>query len=326
MILITGAAGFIGSVIAAALNQRGRQDLVLCDDFDASDKWRNLLGLRFQEYVEWPELFDVLECAPWQAKIEAVIHMGAITDTTERDSAALWEQNTAFSQELCQWCLDRDVRFIYASSAATYGDGSLGFSDADALTPRLKPLNAYGFSKWLFDMWVLENALADKVAGLRFFNVYGPNEYHKARMASVVFNAFPLAAAEGKVRLFESHRADVKHGEQARDFIHVEEAVSVVLHMLDHPELHGIYNVGTGRAHTFNQLAKALLKAVKPEGKIEYFPMPEDLRDRYQYHTQADMTRLYATGFKPFPDRFDEYVGDYAANYLAKSYRRFQDD
>jgi ADP-L-glycero-D-manno-heptose 6-epimerase len=325
LILITGAAGFIGSVIAAELNRRGRQDLILCDELDTSDKWKNLLGLRFREYVEWPDLFATLEHAPWAGKIEAVIHMGAITDTTERDATALWDQNTNFSRQLCQWCAEHNARFIYASSAAVYGDGSLGFSDADALTPRLKPLNAYGFSKWLFDQWVLENGYVDKVCGLRFFNVYGPNEYHKGSMASVVYNAFPLAASEGRVRLFESYRPDVKHGEQARDFIHVEEALSVVMYVLEHPDVHGIYNVGTGRAHTFNQLAQAMFKGLGKNGKIEYFPMPEELRDRYQYHTAADMTRLYATGFPPFPDRFDHYVGDYAANYLARDYRRYQD-
>lgn len=326
MILITGAAGFIGSVIAAALNRRGRQDLILCDGLDTGDKWKNLLGLRFLEFVEWRDLLTTLRDAPWAGKIEAVVHMGAITDTTERDTALLHEQNTGFSEQLCRWCAARGVRYIYASSAAMYGDGSLGFSDADELTPRLKPLNAYGFSKWLFDMWVLENGLADKVCGLRFFNVYGPNEYHKGRMASVVFNAFPLAASEGKVRLFESHRPDVKHGEQARDFIYVEEAVTVVMHMLEHPQVNGIYNVGTGRAHTFNELARAMFKGLGKNSKIEYFPMPDDLRGRYQYHTAADMSRLHATGFKPLPDRFEEYVGKYTAEYLAREYRRYQDE
>jgi ADP-L-glycero-D-manno-heptose 6-epimerase len=325
LILITGAAGFIGSVIAAELNRRGRQDLILCDELDTSDKWKNLLGLHFREFVDWRKLKDKLRQDSWVQPITVVIHMGAITDTTERNAELLFEQNTRFSQKLCQACIARGMHFIYASSAAVYGDGSLGFSDADALTPRLKPLNAYGFSKWLFDQWVLENGLADKVCGLRFFNVYGPNEYHKGNMASVVYRAFPLAASEGRVRLFESHRPDVKHGEQARDFIHVEEALAVVTYMLEHPDVHGIYNVGTGRAHTFNQLAQAMFKGLGKNGKIEYFPMPEELRDRYQYHTAADMARLYATGFPPFGDHFDNYVGDYVSKYLNRSYRRYQD-
>ncbi len=317
MILVTGAAGFIGSVLAARLNRRGRTDLVLCDGLRRPAKWMNLRGVRCKCFIHRDELFERLERDSGLASsIDAVLHMGACTDTTERDMDMLLERNFEYTRRLCEWALERGARFIYASSAAVYGDGSLGFSDDHDLIPRLRPLNEYGFSKWMCDAWMYENGLLDRVAGLRFFNVFGPNEYHKGRMASVIYNAFPPARDEGLVRLFESHVEGIGHGEQARDFVHVDHVVDAVLFVLDNG-LSGIYNVGRGEANTFNTLARALLKGLGKEPRIEYFPMPEDLRGKYQYYTKADMSKLRAAGFEAPSRTFEEDVIDYVRRYLA---------
>ncbi len=316
MILITGAAGFIGSAVACALNRQGRNDLVLCDRFCESEKWKNIPGLHYSRFVHRDELFDFLLDDPMAQEIKAVIHLGACSNTTETDMDYLLENNVNYSIGLCQWSIENRARFVYASSAAVYGDGSLGFSDADDLTPELRPLNKYGFSKWMFDMWVLKNGMIDKVAGLRYFNVFGPNEYHKGKMASVVFHTCPQAAASGKVRLFESHREDVKHGEQSRDFIYVDEAVDITLFLLKNEDACGIFNAGTGRAHTFNDLASGVFEGLDKEPVIEYFPMPEELRERYQYFTCADMTKLKKAGYEEQEDRFKKYVSKYVKKYL----------
>lgn len=318
MILVTGAAGFIGSAVVWSLNQRGITDLILADSFGKTDKWKNLRGLKFTEFVDRGDLFDALENAEWAKDIKAVVHMGACADTTQADVDFLMTWNYEYSRILCEWSLANNARFIYASSAAVYGDGALGFSDKDELTPKLRPLNAYGFSKWLFDMWVLEHKLQDKVAGLRFFNVFGPNEYHKARMASVILHAYPQARDTNKVRLFESHRSDFKHGEQRRDFIHIAEVLTGIKFLLDKPTVNGIFNLGTGTPHTYNQLAENVFKALGKRTNIEYFPMPEDLRNRYQYETCADMTKFYAAGLPEFTDRFGEFVQSYVRDYMDK--------
>ena len=325
MILITGAAGFIGSAVACALNRQDRDDLILCDSFGGGEKWRNIPGLRYRAFIHRDRLFDFLAKNPQARDISAVIHLGACSDTTEADMDYLLANNVDYSIELCRWALGHGARFVYASSAAVYGDGGLGFSDDDSLTPRLRPLNKYGFSKWMFDMWVLENGLAGRVAGLRYFNVFGPNEYHKAEMASVVFRAFPQAAREGKVRLFESHRAGVAHGEQARDFIYIDEAVDITLFVLDDGTANGIFNAGTGRAHTFNDLACGIFDGLETRPLIEYFPMPEDLRDRYQYFTRADMSRLHSAGYPGSEDRFRTCVARYVRDYLLPGRRHLAD-
>ena len=325
MILITGATGFIGSALACTLNRQGRADLLLCDTFGAQEKWKNILGITHSRFIPRDELFAFLKDSPLARKITAVIHLGACSDTTEADMDFLLANNVSYSINLCQWALDHDVRFVYASSAAVYGDGSLGFSDADALTPKLKPLNKYGFSKWMFDMWILENKLISKVAGLRYFNVFGPNEYHKDKMASVVFRSFPQAMKEGRVRLFESHRRDVAHGEQARDFIYIDEAADITLFVLKNKKANGIFNAGTGRAHTFNELACGLFEGLQKKPAIEYFPMPGELQERYQYFTLADMARLRLTGYPEQKDRFKEYVARYVREYLAPGCRYLQE-
>lgn len=323
MILVTGSAGFIGSAVACMLNRRARTDLILSDRFGTKEKWPNVLGVRFARYVRRDELFEYLEHHPDAKKIDTVIHMGACSDTTEPDVDYLVATNVTFSQRLCQWSLAQGAQFIYASSGAVYGDGSLGFSDADTLTPNLRPLNAYGFSKWLFDMWVLEQGLIDSVTGLRFFNVYGPNEYHKGKMASIVYRAFPDARDKGVVRLFESHRPDYEHGQQERDFIYIDEVLDAIGYILDTPSVTGIYNIGTGRTHTFYELAAALLDALGKPRNIEYFPMPENLRDRYQYYTCADMTKFHEAGYPARHDQFAQCVSRYVKNYLMPGFLHY---
>ena len=326
MILITGAAGFIGSAVAYELNRQGRTDLLLCDRFGEKEKWHNVIGLRYNKFIHRNDLFDFLKSSDNCRDINAVIHIGACSDTTETDMDYLLENNVDFSIRLCRWALEHDIRFVYASSAAVYGDGSFDFSDSDDLTPKLRPLNKYGFSKWMFDMWVLENGLADKVAGFRFFNVFGPNEYHKGSMASVVFRTFPQAVTQGVIRLFESHRQDVAHGEQARDFVYIDEITDIVLFALNNPNMNGIFNAGTGNPHTFNDLAEAMFDALGKPKNIEYFPMPEELRARYQYYTRADMTRLFNAGYRQKEDRFHENVVKYVKEYLSFQYRYLAQD
>jgi len=316
MILITGAAGFIGSAVACRLNRLKRLDLILSDAFGYKEKWKNIPGLFFDAFLDRSKLFEFLKENPLAKEIDCIIHLGACADTTERNVDFLMDNNVRYSIELCEWAIEHDADFIYASSGAVYGDGSLGFSDTNVLTPKLRPLNAYGFSKWMFDMWVLENGLDNRVTGLRFFNVFGPNEYHKGTMASVVFRYLPDIINTGKIKLFESHRPDYSHGEQARDFIYIDELLDVIEYLIDNPNVKGIFNVGTGKPHTFNQLAESMFKALGKNVNIEYFPMPEELRNKYQYLTQADMSKLIKTGYNIGADRFSEYVQKYVTDYL----------
>jgi ADP-L-glycero-D-manno-heptose 6-epimerase len=325
MILITGAAGFIGSTLACALNRQGENDLILCDRFGQQEKWKNLLGVSFKRFIYSDTLFDFLDCPSHARQIRAIVHLGACSDTTQADMDYLLDNNVTYSIRLCQWALDHDVRFVYASSAATYGNGIMGFSDADELTPQLKPLNKYGFSKWLFDMWVLQNGAQDRVAGLRYFNVFGPNEYHKGAMASVIFRTLPQAVNDGRVRLFKSNRSDCAHGEQARDFIYIDEIIDITCFVLHNHQANGIFNAGTGRAHTFNELARGLFDGLGKEPVIDYFSMPEELRGRYQYYTCADMSRLKQTGYNPGPDRFREFVARYVRDYLVPGCKYYTD-
>lgn len=322
VILVTGAAGFIGSAVVWELNNAGRTDLVLCDRFGSSEKWKNLRTRRFEDYVEAEDLFRRLADASWAGKVEAVLHIGACSSTKEWDMTFLHGNNVAYSQRLGEWAAERGAKFIYASSAATYGDGSLGFSDRDELTPKLEPLNPYGFSKWLVDMWAIRHDFPARAVGLRFFNVFGPNEYHKGDMASVIFNAFEKVKRERLIKLFKSHRPDFGDGEQSRDFVYVKDVARVVRYFLERPETQGIYNVGTGKARSFNDLAKALFGGLDLTPNIEYFDMPEELRDKYQYFTEADLAKLREAGYTEEFTPLEDAVDDYVRNYLAQDYRR----
>ena len=311
MIILTGGAGFIGSCFLWKLNQNGMDDILVVDNLDESGKERNLENKKYTDYIHKETFLKGLGKGKF-AKPEYVIHMGACSSTTLTDEDYYMKNNFEYSKTLAEWTLGKGAPFLYASSAATYGDGSQGYSDRDEDTPGLKPLNFYGDSKHLFDMWVLDNGLIDKVTGIKFFNVFGPNEYHKEDMRSVVCKAFPRLRDEGKISLFKSYCSEYADGEQKRDFIYVKDAVEVMNYFFTHPEVTGIFNLGTGKARSWNDLANAIFAALGKEPIIEYCEMPESLRDKYQYFTQADMSKVREAGcrhkFLPLETSVKDYV------------------
>jgi ADP-L-glycero-D-manno-heptose 6-epimerase len=322
MIVITGGAGFIGSNLAAALEERGEQDLVVCDRLGRDDKWRNLAKRQLAALLPPEELFDFLE--RHAREIDIIFHMGAVSSTTETDADLVIATNFALPQRLWEWCAETETRFIYASSAATYGDGSAGFDDdlTPAALARLRPLNAYGWSKHLFDRRVARLVAPPgkrpaQWVGLKFFNVYGPNEYHKGAMKSVVAQLYPRAASGQAARLFRSHRADVPDGGQKRDFVYVRDCVEMMLWLHDHPAVHGLFNIGSGQARSFAELAAALYRALGREPQIEYIDTPPAIRDKYQYFTEARMDRLRAAGYDKPATSLEDGVRDYVTTYLA---------
>ena len=315
MIVVTGAAGFIGSCLVAELNSRGRYDLILVDHLVGDDdpKKMNLAGKRYQRYYDKAEYLKLLKRDLFDFDVECILHMGACSSTTLQDADYFEKNNFEYSCTVAQWALKNNARLIYASSAATYGDGELGYSDEESLIPRLKPLNLYGESKQKFDQWVLKQGFAGQLAGLKFFNVFGPNEYHKGDMKSVVAKAYQRVASEGKMSLFKSYNPKYKDGEQMRDFIYVKDVVDVVMFFMENPFVNGIFNLGTGIARTWNDLAHALFSSVGCSSNIEYMEMPEILRGRYQYFTQAQMDKLrkagYTKAFIPLEDAVKDYCG-----------------
>lgn len=323
MFLVTGGAGFIGSNIAHRLSQQGH-DVIICDWLGADNiKWKNLIGIATERFIA-PE--DLLSTLPeLSGKIEAIIHMGAISATTETDGDLVVRSNFELSRSLWNWCAAESIPFVYASSAATYGDGELGFEDGNLRenTTRLRPLNLYGWSKQAFDVWALSQIGKGRVAppqwaGLRFFNVYGPRESHKGSMMSIVCRNYAACAAGQPVKLFKSHKPDVEDGEQLRDFIHVEDCVNVVDFLLENRDRSGIFNVGTGQARSFRDLIAATYRACGHVENIEYVPMPEELRNRYQYFTQADVSHLRDVGYdRPFLP-LEEGVKKYVEAYLSR--------
>jgi ADP-L-glycero-D-manno-heptose 6-epimerase len=322
MIVVTGGAGFIGSNLVAALEERGETDIVVCDRFGTGEKWRNLAKRELRALVPPEHLFDFLNAHA--TEIDTVFHLGAISATTERDVDLIIANNFALSVELWHWCVRSYTRFIYASSAATYGDGALGFDDdggVEALA-RLRPLNPYGWSKHLFDRFVARavrgrSRTPPQWAGLKFFNVYGPNEYHKGEQASVVSKLYPRIVSGEPARLFRSHRPDYEDGGQLRDFIWVGDCAEVMLWLRDNAQVHGLYNVGTGQARSFLALARATFAAAGLASQVDYIDMPEDIRDRYQYFTQAETGRLRAAGYSlPFTT-LEDGVHRYVRQHLA---------
>lgn len=315
-IIVTGGAGFIGSNLVEGLNRRGLTDILVVDDLGRDEKWRNLSGLQFADYLQ-KDAFHRLLCEDRLGEADAVFHLGACSATTETDAGYLMENNYRFSVELCGWCQRHRARFIYASSAATYGDGTRGYSDEDAVTPTLRSLNPYGFSKQLFDLWALRNGLLGSIVGLKFFNVYGPREDHKGEMRSVVHKAFGQIRETGEVALFKSYLAQYRDGEQIRDFVFVADAVKVALFFLDQPEVCGLLNCGTGQGRTWLDLARAVFAAMGREPRVRFIEMPEDLRSRYQYHTAADTRKLRAAGYtEPFTP-LEAGVREYVQSFLA---------
>lgn len=319
MIIVTGGAGFIGSAFVWKLNQEGIDNIVIVDRLGTSDKWKNLVNLRFVNYIHKDDLLEMIDTDMVPFEVDAIIHMGACSSTTERDADYLWHNNYAYTKLLAEWALERNIRFIYASSAATYGDGTKGFSDNHKTIPELKPINMYGYSKQVFDLWALRQKLENKMAGIKFFNVFGPNEYHKGDMSSVIFKAFHQIKETGKVKLFKSYKKEYKDGGQMRDFVYVKDCVNVMWWLLKNPKVNGIFNLGTGQARSWNDLIKAVFTAMKKKANIEYIAMPEALRNQYQYFTEAEMSKLKKTGCPVKFASLEDSVRDYVVNYLQKS-------
>ena len=330
-ILLTGAAGFIGSYMLSYLNKQGYNKIIIVDDFSDEDKWFNFDSKKFITKVEREELFDWLRLA--DPKIDFVFHLGARTDTTEFDYSIHERLNLEYSKSIWNYCTKKNIPLVYASSAATYGGGELGYKDDHNIVEKLQPLNPYGISKNEFDKWVLKQTPDSRLptlfwVGLKFFNVYGPNEYHKGRMASMIFHGYNQIQKTGKVKLFKSHKPEYKDGEQLRDFIYVEDVAAVCFWLMetlrqaqgDSPSgttfQSGLYNLGTGKARTFEDLVKATFSAVGKPSAIEYIDMPEDIRDKYQYFTEADMEKLRSAGYNQEFYSLEDGVADYVKNYL----------
>ena len=313
---MTGAAGFIGRNVVAELNRRGSERILIVDDLGSDERWKNLRGLKFEDVCLRGKFREAFQSDRMPA-VKAVYHLGACSSTTETDANYLLDNNYQYTRELCEWCLKRGARFVYASSAATYGDGTQGYSDADPATPALLPLNMYGMSKHLFDLWALRNGVLGRIAGLKYFNVYGPGEDHKGDMRSVVHKAFGQIRETGAVKLFKSYKPEFKDGEQVRDFVFVKDAVDVTLYCGETPKASGLFNCGTGQARSWNDLAKAVFLAMGLEPRIEYIDMPVSLRSKYQYFTQAEMGKIraagYAKAFTPLEDGILEYVQGHLA-------------
>ncbi len=314
-IIVTGAAGFIGSCMVQYLNEKGFANLILVDTFGEADKLPNLEGKGFTATIEREELFNWLEAE--RPVIDFVFHLGARTDTTEFDYTIHEHLNVAYTKQVWNYCTANRIPLVYASSAATYGDGELGYNDDHTIIEELHPLNPYGISKNEVDKWVLRQEECPPFwAGLKFFNVYGPNEYHKGRMASVIFHSYHQVRQQGKVKLFRSHKEGFRDGEQLRDFIYVKDVVAVCYWLMEHRPASAIYNLGTGRARTFNDLVRSTYAGMELPERIVYIDMPEDIRDRYQYFTEANMAKLHAAGYtQPFYS-LEEGVQDYVRHYL----------
>ena len=313
-VLVTGGAGFIGSALVWGLNQRGTSRVVIADRLGTGPKWRNMRALRFEDYVEADVLRDRLESGRL-GDFDLVLHMGACSATTEQDASYLARNNYEFSKDLCHWALSRRAGFVYASSAATYGDGRAGMDDDAGSIERLRPLNMYGYSKLLFDRWTRDHSVLSQVAGLRFFNVFGPNEDHKGDMRSVVHKACAQIRADGRVQLFRSHHPDYRDGEQRRDFVYVKDVVAMTLHVAERGAT-GLFNIGSGHAQTWLELVRPIFAALQVPEQIDFVDMPAVLRGTYQYHTQADLSRLRATGYTAAPTPLAAAVTEYVGEYL----------
>ena len=315
MIVITGAAGFIGSFLTGFLNRKGVEDLILVDDFSFPEKNKNLDGKKFKQKVERTDFIDWLE--ENAAELKFVYHLGARTDTTEFDEQIFDELNLNYSKAVWNLCTINQIPLLYASSGATYGLGEFGYSDSHEVVDQLKPLNPYGESKNNFDKWVLQqDQTPPSWYGVKFFNVYGPNEFHKGRMASVVFHAFNQIKETGKMKLFQSHNPTYRDGEQRRDFIYVWDLVNICRWLEESRPKDGLYNIGTGKARTFLDLVNASFTAMGKTADISFIPTPEDIRDKYQYFTEADMSKLRKAGYNHRFHTLEEGVSDYVTNYL----------
>lgn len=315
MIVLTGGAGFIGSCFLWKLNEEGVSDIIVVDHLDDTDKWKNLNGKKFRDYIQKEDFLCQIKNNRIK-KPKHVVHIGACSSTTLADADYFIKNNYEYSKTLAKWAFRKKAPFMYASSAAAYGDGEMGYSDSNENTRRLRPLNIYGFSKQLFDMWVLRNGFEKKVTGLKFFNVFGPNEYHKGDMMSVVCKKYKEVAS-GKITLFKSYRDEYADGEQKRDFVYIKDVVNIMYDLFRSPSTTGIFNLGTGAARSWNDLVRAMFRAAGNNANIDYVDMPESLKMKYQYFTRADMTKLAATGCNVACRTLEDAVADYIT-YLKK--------
>ncbi len=316
--IVTGASGLIGSAMVWALNQAGETDILAVDHLGTSEKWKNLRALRFTDYMEKDAFFDAITDGAIldDDELAGIIHLGACSSTTETNATYLVENNFEYTKALALLAAERGIRFIYASSAATYGDGEQGYKDDESTIEALRPLNMYGYSKQMFDLWAKQEGLLDQITGVKFTNIYGPNEWHKGGMRSMVCRSFEQIRDTGCVKLFKSCHPDYADGEQKRDFLYVKDAVDMVLYLLQNKELTGLYNIGSGKAETWNSLVDAAFAAMGRETKIEYIDMPEHLKAKYQYYTCADMTKLRAAGYTKEPMSLRDAIRDDICNYL----------
>lgn len=318
-VIVTGGAGFIGSCLVRTLNDRGIDNITIVDNIGKTEKWKNLRNKTYCEYIHKDKFLQRL----WNGdfgKIHSIIHMGACSSTTEDDFDYLWANNVEYTKSLWKYCSIHDISFIYASSAATYGNGSEGFDDKKEINS-LRPLNGYGYSKQVFDQWAAKQKVTPiQHVALKFFNVYGPNEYFKGSMASMVFHGFSQMKEKGVIRLFKSYCVDYEDGGQLRDFVYVKDVCDVICYFMDHPQYSGIFNVGTGQTYSFNELAMAMFQALELKPRIEYFDMPESLKLNYQYYTKADISSLRDVGYDKNFLSLEQGVFDYVSNYLDKQY------
>jgi ADP-L-glycero-D-manno-heptose 6-epimerase len=315
-VLVTGGAGFIGSVLVWELNRRGCSQVVIADFPAEREKCANLTGLRYTEIIEAAELQARLSSGA-MGKLDCIFHLGACSSTTETNEKYLRENNYEYSRNLAEWALGAGVRFVYASSAATYGDGSAGMDDSDPRQlERLRPLNLYGQSKQWMDLHAWKEGWFDRIVGLKYFNVFGPNEHHKGDMRSVVCKSYAEVLRTGVIQLFKSYLPQYRDGEQRRDFLYVKDAVAMTLHLAANPAANGIFNIGSGVARTWNDLARGVFAALGREPRIEYIDMPESIRDKYQYFTQADVHKLLASGYDQTITSLEDAVRNYVVNYL----------
>ena len=316
MIIITGGAGFIGSALVNGLNAKGITDILVVDILGKDQKWKNLRNLGLADYLESDDFLEIIISGRFALPVEAVFHLGACSSTTELDASYLVRNNFDYSKAVTAFALEKKARYIYASSAATYGDGSRGFSDDESKLTALEPLNMYGFSKQMFDLWALRQGLLKKIVGLKYFNVFGPNEYHKADMRSFVLKAFEQIKATGKVRLFKSYNPQYADGRQMRDFLYIKDAIEMTLSFFDNKKPSGIFNIGTGQARCWLDVANAVFAAMDKQPNIEFIEMPPIIRDNYQYFTQADIGKLVMTGYNKQITPLEAAVMDYIRNYL----------
>ena len=317
-IVVTGGSGFIGSALIWRLNQLGEDNILIVDSLGRSDKWRNISGLNFADYIEKDDFLQKIISGGLPDSIKTIFHFGACSSTTEDDIRYLIKNNYEFSKILAGYAFDAGIRFIYASSAATYGDGGQGYRDDENIIDSLRPMNGYGFSKQIFDLHARREGWLEKIVGLKFFNVFGPNEYHKETMRSMVCKGFEQIRDKGKINLFHSYRNGYMDGEQDRDFIYIKDAVEMVIFTYRHPELHGLFNIGSGTAHTWNTLARILFDVMEKSRHIQYVPIPDEIKETYQYHTQADISKLRLAGYEEPLTPFSDAISDYVINYLRK--------